>query len=63
MAVYINSLTGERVDVPEHYFGHPVLGAYLKPLENVETSDVETKIKKNKVFSLGERTSTENNEE
>lgn len=61
MATYINTLTGEEVEAPEHYLEHPILGAYLAPLDSdVDAPEAETKTKKAKGFSFG--TSTENEE-
>jgi hypothetical protein len=62
MAIFKHILTGEIVDAPEHYLEHPILGAYLAPVDSeVDASKAETKTKKTKGFSFG--TSTENNEE
>lgn len=61
MAICLNTLTGEEVEVPDHYLGHPVLGAYLAPLDSEVNS--ETKTKKTKLFSISEKASNENNEE
>lgn len=62
MALFKNKLTGEEVDAPEHYLGHPILGAYLLPVDsNVDAENADTKNNKTKGTSLG--TSTENNEE
>lgn len=62
MALFKNKLTGEIVEAPDHYAGHPILGVNLLPVEeNVEATKAETKTKKTKGFSLGK--SNENNEE
>jgi hypothetical protein len=62
MALFKHKLTGEIIEAPEHYLGHPFLGVNLIPVDaNVEADEAETKTKKTKGFSLGK--STENNEE
>jgi len=64
MALFKNKLTGEIVEAPEHYLEHPIFGANLMPVDqDVEAPKAETKSKKAKGFSLGERKSTQNNEE
>lgn len=62
MSIFKNTLTGDMVEAPEHYLEHPILGAYLAPVDSeVDASNAETKTKKTKGFSFG--TTTENNEE
>lgn len=46
MALVKNTRTGKVADVPDHYVGHPVLGANLVPVEDTPKQAPKTAAKK-----------------
>ena len=52
MALVKNTRTGKETNVPEHYLGHPVLGADLEELNKV--SSAAPKKAKKPFFAMAE---------